>query len=65
MTAPMRTVVFSISLLLTALPALADEPAPGNFAISQQRAAVMRSERIMAEATKRDGLLGQFLYMRD
>ncbi len=48
-----------------AVPAVAQEDSPSNYNISQQRAAVARSERIMAEATKREGLLAQFLYMRD
>lgn len=47
------------------LPAVAQEESPSNYNISQQRAAVARSERIMAEAIKRKGLLAQFLYMRD
>lgn len=48
-----------------ALPGLAQEESASGYAISQQRAAVVRSERIMAEASKRKGLLAQFLYMRD
>ena len=56
-------VAFSVAL---ALPALAqEEPSASNYNITQQRAAVAKSERIMAEATKRKGLLAQFLYMRD
>ncbi len=38
---------------------------PKGAAISQQRAAVEKSERIMAEALKRPGMLSQYLYMRD
>ncbi len=48
-----------------ALPAVAQNESPSSYNISQQRAAVARSERIMAEANKRKGLLAQFLYMRD
>ena len=55
-------VAISMSL---ALPAFAQEEAASDYNISQQRAAVAKSERIMAEATKRKGLLAQFLYMRD
>ena len=33
--------------------------------VTQQHAAVMKSERIMATAQKRPGLLAQYLYMRD
>ncbi len=38
---------------------------PSGVAITQQRDAVMKSERIMAEAQKRPGLLAQYLHMRD
>ncbi len=38
---------------------------PKGAAITQQRAAVEKSERIMAEALKRPGLLSQYIYMRD
>ena len=65
MSVSVRILALTVSLMAAASPALADEQAPGNFAISQQRAAVVRSERIMAEASKRKGLLAQFLYMRD
>lgn len=42
------------------------QPAPsGTIAITQQRAAVVKSEAIMAQATKRPGLLAQLLYMRE
>ena len=38
---------------------------PKGAAITQQREAVMKSERIMAEAQRRPGLLAQYLHMRD
>lgn len=38
---------------------------PKGAAITQQRDAVMKSERIMADAQKRPGLLAQYLHMRD
>lgn len=38
---------------------------PKGAAISQQREAVEKSERIMAEAQKRRGLLAQYLHMRE
>ncbi len=47
-----------------AIPAIAQEDSASGYNISQQRAAVAKSERIMAEATRRKGLLAQFLYMR-
>lgn len=57
---------FAITLgLAFALPGLAQEESASGYAISQQRAAVVRSERIMTEASKRKGLLAQYLYMRD
>ncbi|MEO6075222.1 MAG: hypothetical protein ABIP56_00315, partial [Dokdonella sp.] len=59
-----RLPAIALSMAL-ALPAFAQEQAQSNYNISQQRAAVARSEKIMAEATKRKGLLAQFLYMRD
>lgn len=48
-------------------PALAqsDIVMPKGAAITQQRDAVNKSERIMAEAQKRPGLLAQYLHMRD
>lgn len=42
------------------------QPAPsGTIAITQQRAAVVKSEAIMTQALKRPGLLAQYLHMRD
>lgn len=38
---------------------------PSGAAVHQQRDAVNKSERIMAEALKRPGLLAQYLHMRD
>jgi hypothetical protein len=53
------------SLLLNA-PVAQAEPQPlGTAAIAQQKAAVEKSERILAEAQKRPGLLAQYLYMRE
>ncbi|MEO8011931.1 MAG: hypothetical protein ABI650_09830 [Dokdonella sp.] len=53
--------------LATATLALAqaDMVLPKGAAISQQRDAVEKSERIMAEAQKRRGLLAQYLFMRE
>ena len=60
------SVVASIaSLLLAAQVAQATPAAPGKVAIVQQRAAVAESERLMAEAQKKPGLLAQYLYMRE
>lgn len=58
------TLAVALGMALS-LPAVAQEESPANYNISQQRAAVAKSERIMAEATRRKGLLAQFLYMRD
>lgn len=55
--AAVATVLFAIQ------PAQA--PPASGAAIPQQRAAVEKSERIMAEAQRRPGLLAQYLYMRD
>ena len=44
----------------------APPPAPTSGAsITQQRAAVAKSERLMAEALKRPGILSEYLYMRE
>lgn len=52
------------AVLFAVQPAQAPPQATG-AAIPQQRAAVEKSERIMAEAQRRPGLLAQYLYMRD
>lgn len=52
------------AVLFAVQPAQAPPPATG-AAIPQQRAAVEKSERIMATAQRRQGLLAQYLYMRD
>ena len=59
-----RIFVVAVGIAL-AIPCFAQEESASGYAISQQRAAVVRSERIMAEASKRKGLLAQYLYMRD
>lgn len=51
--------------LLAGAAVAQENPAAAGYAISQQRAAVERSEQIMAAASRRSGLLAQFLYMRD
>lgn len=53
------------SLLLNVPPAQAEPQPLGTAAIAQQKAAVEKSERILAEAQKRPGLLAQYIYMRD
>lgn len=42
-----------------------DAPPVGSANVHQQRAAVEKSEKIMAEAQTRNGLLSQYLFMRD
>ena len=68
----MRKTHPSIQLLIVSCFAIApltfaqtDVQMPSGAAISQQRAAVEKSERIMAAAQKRAGMLSQYLYMRD
>ena len=61
-----RFLITTLGIALAfALPTAAQEESASGYNISQQRAAVVRSERIMAQASKRKGLLAQFLYMRD
>ncbi len=51
-----------------AIPAFSQaiEPAgTGSASVHQQKAAVAQSEKIMAEAQRRSGLLSRYLYMRD
>lgn len=55
----------TVLLVLSANTTAQRDPAAAGFAISQQRAAVLRSEQIMAAANRRSGLLAQYLYMRD
>lgn len=56
----------SVATLILAAQLSQVQPLPtGSASITQQRDAVAKSERIMAEAQKRPGLLGQYLYMRD
>lgn len=55
----------TLAAALIATQAAQAPPQPTGAAIPQQRAAVERSERIMAEAQRRPGLLAQYLYMRD
>lgn len=43
----------------------ATTPPSGSASITQQKAAVAKSERLMAEALKRPGLLSEYLYMRE
>lgn len=57
--------VIFVALLAGSLGAqTAPQPASG-VSITQQKAAVTKSERIMALAQARPGLLSQYLYMRD
>lgn len=66
MTATTRVAaLITAALLLVGNSHAQDNPAAAGYAISQQRAAVVRSEQIMAAASRRSGLLAQFLYMRD
>jgi hypothetical protein len=54
------------SLLLAGSAAADETTAPSGTAnVHQQRAAVEKSEQIMAEAKTRSGLLSQYLFMRD
>jgi hypothetical protein len=56
----------SVAALVLATQLSQVQPLPaGSASITQQRDAVTKSERIMAEAQKRQGLLAQYLYMRD
>lgn len=56
----------SIASAILATQLMQAEPAPvGSASITQQRAAVAKSERIMAQAQKRGNLLSQYLYMRE
>lgn len=58
----------SLALAAQSPPTAPAEPprAPtGTIAITQQRAAVTKSEEIMARALKRPGVLAQYLYMRE
>lgn len=56
----------SLAVLLLAAQPMQAEPAPTPTAsITQQREAVAKSEKIMAAAQKRSGMLAQYLYMRD
>jgi hypothetical protein len=58
-------VALATALAFTAVQAQ-DPPPPGGSAnVHQQRAAVEKSEKIMAEAQTRNGLLAQYLFMRD
>jgi hypothetical protein len=64
----MRIALVAGLALFAAVPLRAAEPPPaptGTLAITQQRKAVVKSEQIMAEALKRDGLLAQYLHMRE
>ncbi len=54
----------ALVVLSTALLQAPDAPAPTS-SIPQQREAVAKSEKIMAQAQKRSGMLAQYLYMRD
>jgi len=60
-------VTLTALLWLTSTAAIAqgDIQQTSGVAIHQQRDAVMKSERVMAEALKRPGLLAQYLAMRD
>jgi hypothetical protein len=54
------------SILLPAANSLAAAPAStGGANVHQQQAAVARSEKIMAEAKERSGMLAQYVFMRD
>jgi hypothetical protein len=69
MTAKKRSLHCAALMLLATfaapLSAQSDLQMPSGAAVHQQRDAVAKSERIMAEAQKRPGLLSQYLYMRD
>ncbi|MCW5567414.1 MAG: hypothetical protein KIS84_04195 [Dokdonella sp.] len=54
-----------LALAGTGAIAQGDLTMPKGYAITQQRAAVEKSERVMAEAQKRPGLVAQYLHMRD
>jgi hypothetical protein len=54
------------SLLGTTANGIAAEPASsGGANVHQQQAAVAKSEKIMAEAKQRSGMLAQYVFMRD
>ncbi|HNV07841.1 MAG: hypothetical protein WBC13_05420 [Dokdonella sp.] len=52
-------------LAMQAAFAIAEEAPGGHASVHQQQEAVATSERIMAEAKRRSGLLSQYLFMRD
>ena len=54
-----------LALAASAASAQGDITLPNGFAITQQRAAVEKSERVMAEALKQPGLLASYRYMRE
>lgn len=59
------TTALMLAMQLAQAPPL-EQPAPtGTVAITQQRAAVEKSEVIMKRALKRPGVLAQYVYMRD
>lgn len=62
-----RVPPIALMALLLAASAVADDKtaAGGSANVHQQRAAVEKSEKIMAEAKTRSGLLAQYLFMRD
>lgn len=57
----------ALALVLTAptIVLAATPPATGGANVHQQQAAVAKSEKIMAEAQTRKGLLAQYVFMRD
>lgn len=63
-----RTVLYSAVMALICIPAFShaqSAPASGGAKVHQQQAAVARSEKIMAEAQTRKGMLAQYVFMRD
>lgn len=62
-----RVPLAALAALLLAASAIADDKTTtgGGANVHQQRAAVEKSESIMAEAKTRSGLLAQYLFMRD
>lgn len=64
-----RPALWAIALGFSLVPLLAgadEKPTPtGSANVHQQREAVAKSEKIMAEAQRRSGLLSQYVFMRD